>query len=404
MDVSENIQILDDERKLKEDILSNFWIDSSKTVNYILSFTKSNFLDWEESEQLWIDWITYSWEEVIENWLNYDKTSIDLINMSTNIAKKFYLIYFSKININELTVIRKNKIIEMIINNNVTERDFRKALTFISNDIECKIQENPTSVNENWAINIMDLSPFMLDNFTTIPRIIKLKNWNLVSIEKNSETPVWTKVFTIRFWIKKENVAYPAYTWICNLIAWNNNYNFTKILSISDKKDFYDDLKELKLYFSCFYTENEDLWLQEVKKWKASTIWEKAIDILNSIKWWFYKAKIFDWGVNEKWYRVLFIQSIGWNDAIFSQLEMNLFRENWKNIIYIWALWKDEVNQKFIKAIPGLLARVRDIFKEFDAEWKVKIWSFKAEKCWKNWVMRKDTIPQIIKRYKPKSR
>lgn len=394
------------DKKIIESVLRSFWIDSSQAVNYVLSKNWDDFLDWKDDwESNWEEsenWEHYSWEEIILKWLNFDNDALSLISMNPIIARKFYLIFFSHIDINELDEKQKIKIIEQIRNKNVSEWDFRKILNFISEEAECLTQEDPKEVNKSWALDIRKLSPFMLDNFTSFPRVIKLRNGRFISIQKSSETPNSTKVFTIRFWIKKDNVAFPIFTWICNLIIWNWSYNLTELLWIKWKTVFAEDLNELKLYLSNFYNENPNLKLPEIKRWKTWKIWDLTIDFINKLKWWFYKAQIFDAWINDKWHKVLFIQSKDTNDWVFAQLEMNLFSQNWKNIIYVWALWKDESREKFIKAIPWLLTRLRDILKEFDDSWEIEIWSFKADRRWKEGVMRKDNISQVINRYKPK--
>ena len=81
---------------------------------------------------------------------------------------------------------------------------------------------------------------------------------------------------------------------------------------------------------------------------------------------------------------------------------MNLFNENGKNIIYIWALWKDKIRTRFINAVPWLLSRIRDVYKKFDNSWKIEIWSFIATRDWKSWEMNKDTLWEAVSRYKPK--
>lgn len=401
MNFNVRISKKDDDIKIITSVLDSFWIKSSEHVNYILSKNNDNFLDWEDEEKL-IDWDYYSWEDVVLKWLNYDNDSLWLINMNPLLSLKFYLIYFSNININNLNESYINKIISQIVNNNVSESDFRKILNFISNDKDSCIQEDSKNVNNEWWLAINNLSPFMLDNFSFFPRVIKLENWSLISIQKSSELPNWKKIFTIRFWIKKENVAFPIYTWICNLIIWNWTFTFTKVLWVKWKLNFIDDLNELKLFFSKFYTENNNIKLNEIKKWKTWLIWDISINFINKLKGWFYKAQIFDAWLNDKWHKVLLIQSVDNNDSIFAQLEMNLFSQNWKNIIYIWSLWKDENREKFIKAVPWLLTRLRDILKEFSSDWELEVWSVKADMKWIETTMRRDNISQAIKRYKPK--
>ncbi|NVP17708.1 hypothetical protein HUU51_03235 [Candidatus Gracilibacteria bacterium] len=394
------------DRKIIESVLRSFGIDSSQAVNYVLSKNGDDFLDGkddgesngEESE----NGEHYSWEEIILKGLNFDKDALSLISMNPIIARKFYLIFFSHIDINELDEKQKIKIIEQIRNTNVSEGDFRKVLNFISNERECLTQEDPREVNKSGALDIRKLSPFMLDNFTSFPRVIKLRNGRFISIQKSSETPNSTKVFTIRFGIKKDNVAFPIYTGICNLITGSGSYNLTDLLGIKGKTVFAEDLNELKLYLSNFYNENPNLKLPEIKRGKTGKIGDLTIDFINKLKGGFYKAQIFDAGINDKGHKVLFIQSKDTNDGVFAQLEMNLFSQNGKNIIYVGALGKDESREKFIKAIPGLLTRLRDILKEFDDSGEIEIWSFKADRRGKEGVMRKDNISQVINRYKPK--
>lgn len=391
-----------DKQEKFEDVLHSFWRKEKDYVNYLLSDNFSKFLDgewWDDESDVWEE-LHFSWEEVIEWWLNYNSTFLSLIGMNPNIGKKFYLIFFSQIDINELCWETKKWIIDSIIDQDISEWEFRKLLNEISENINCKIPENPEEINNNWPTLLSELSPFMFDNFTKIPRSIRLKNNRCITFVKTWENSQWVKVYTIRYWVTQPNVAYPKYTWISTLLIYNNKFNLLKVLSSQNREEANEDMTELKEYLGSIYKESSEVSLNEFKVWKTASIWEQIIDIMNVIKWDFHKSTLLDAWYNEQWHRVLFIQTKNKSGWVFAQLEMNLFHEDWKNIIYIWSLLKDNVRQKFLNAIPGLLIRVRDIYKVFDNTWYLEIWSFIADKSWEKWVMRKDDIKSAISRYK----
>lgn len=383
-----------------ETFLCRFWIEKAHAVNYILSSNDGiDAYDGSDAIHTGRNSTIHTWEEVIEQCLNKNYTLLPLIELNGFISQKFYLLHFSQIDINELSEKQRRNLIAQVANQSITENDFRKTLNLLHGTKDYLLPpSNHEEINNEGAINLSDISLFMFDNFSQVPRIIKLANGNYISIEKNSETSSWTKVYTIRFGIKKDSVPFPIFTGICNLFIRNQSFHFTKLLGVKNTEACMWDLEELRAYISRYYTQDPTISLQSIKKWKIGKFWDWFINTMNRLKWWFYKANIFDAGTNEEWHQVLFIQSIN-EDKILSQLEMTLFSDDGKNIVYIGALGKDGTKEKFIKAIPGLLARTRDILKGFDKNRPLEIWSFKASRDGTGWVMRKDSVPKIIRRY-----
>ena len=385
------------------EILSAFWLDVKRSVDFCFDNKIDEIDDWYSDE---IDSnkgdVIFSWEQVINNAIWLDDIAISLIKMDPIKSRKFFLFFTSELNNKILDEETKKIVIRCVLDKKITKKEFRKILNELCDNPVCKFPDNLEKINENWPLKFKDISLYILWNFTKIPRTIELSTWRIVTIVKTGETSVWKEVFTIRYGITESNVAYPKYKWISTFIVEWNKVNFLDIIWFWDKKESEKDLAEIKEFIGFTMEEDKNIELDEVKRWKTTALWELLIDWINVFKTGLFKSKILDAWENDEWKKVLFVQTAYLDNTVFSQLEMNLFNENWKNIIYIWALWKDKIRTRFINAVPWLLSRIRDVYKKFDNSWKIEIWSFIATRDWKSWEMNKDTLWEAVNRYKPK--
>lgn len=381
------------EKSNTESILRTFWVDTKDKVDYYLTKQSSNNAN-----------IELTWSEIIKNAMNYDNDAISFIKMNESIYHKFFIFFTSELNLEKISNELREKIVKSILDDNIDEVELRKILNESCSNPECKLPENIENINNNWPVKLKDLSLYMLWNYTSIPRSVEISDGRFVTIVKTSSTNDWKQIYTIRYWIKNPYVAYPVYKWISSFIIQWNNINFLDLICSNEKNNFLNDLNDIKEFLLLTFKVNKELLLNEIKKWKTSNVLDKIIDWINKFKFWFFKSKLYDAWENISWHKVIFVQTNYTDDKLFSQLEMNLFNENWKNIIYIWALSKDSVKIRFVNSVPWLLSRLRDIYKKFDNNWKIEIWSFIANKDWVTWVLRKDSLWIAINRYKQKTK
>lgn len=392
----------EDLEKINE-VLSAFWLDVKRSVDFCLDNKFDEIDDWnsDETDSNEGDAI-YSWQQVVNNAIWLDDVAISLIRMDPIKSRKFFLFFTSELNNKKLSPEIKKIVTDSILNTNLSKKEFRKILNELCDNPDCKFPDDLEKINENWPLKLRDISLYILWNFTKIPRVIELSTWRFVTIVKTSELHSWEEIFTIRYWIKDTKVAYPKYKWISTFIVKDNKVNFLDVIWFWEKNESRKDLEEIKEFIWFTMEHDDSIELNEIKKWKTAAILEFVIDWINIFKTWLFKSKILDAWENDEWQKVLFVQTAYLDNTIFSQLEMNLFNRDWKNIIYIWALWKDKIRTRFINAVPWLLSRIRDVYKKFDNNWKIEIWSFIATKDWKSWAMNKDSLWEAVSRYKPK--
>ncbi|MDD3144692.1 MAG: hypothetical protein PHV23_01115 [Candidatus Gracilibacteria bacterium] len=387
----------------KNKILSAYGLDVKKSVDFCFDNKDNKVYDGnnDKVESNDCDKI-YTWKQVINNAIGLDNTAISFIKMDPIKSKKFFLFFTSELNNKKLDEETKKIVIKCILDENVTKKEFRKILNDLCDNPVCKFPDNLEKINENGPLKLRDISLYILGNFTKIPRIIELSTGRLVSIVKTGELQSGEEIFTIRYGIKDNNVAYPKYKGISTFIVRENKVNFLDVIGFGEKNESRKDLEEIKEFIGFTMEHDDSIELNEVKRGKTTAIGEFIIDGINIFKTGLFKSKILDAGENDDGQKVLFVQTTYLDNTIFSQLEMNLFNENGKNIIYIGALGKDKIRIRFINAIPGLLSRIRDVYKKFDNSGKIEIRSFIATKDGKGGVMNKNTLSEAVNRYKPK--
>ncbi len=392
------------------EVLSAYWLDVKRSVDFCCDCTSDGWWededDWEvvkiDSIRMSLDDKIYSWQQVVNNAIWLDDTAISLIKMDPIKSKKFFLFFTSELNNKILDEETKKIVIKCILDKKITKKEFRKILNELCDNPVCKFPDDLEKINEDWPLKLRDTSLYILWNFTKIPSVIELSTWRFVTIVKTSENHSGDEIFTVRYWIKDTTVAYPKYKWISTFIVRENKVNFLDVIWFWEKNESRKDLEEIKEFIWFTMEHDDSIELNEIKRWKTTAIWEFVIDWINIFKTWLFKSKILDAWENDEWQKVLFVKTAYLDNTVFSQLEMNLFNENGKNIIYIWALWKDKIRTRFINAVPWLLSRIRDVYKKFDNSWKIEIWSFIATRDWKSWEMNKDTLWEAVSRYKPK--
>ncbi|MDD2907353.1 MAG: hypothetical protein PHH98_01800 [Candidatus Gracilibacteria bacterium] len=381
------------EKSNTESILRTFGVDTKDKVDYYLTKQSSNNAN-----------IELTWSEIIKNAMNYDNDAISFIKMNESIYHKFFIFFTSELNLEKISNELREKIVKSILDDNIDEVELRKILNESCSNPECKLPENIENINNNGPVKLKDLSLYMLGNYTSIPRSVEISDGRFVTIVKTSSTNDGKQIYTIRYGIKNPYVAYPVYKGISSFIIQGNNINFLDLICSNEKNNFLNDLNDIKEFLLLTFKVNKELLLNEIKKGKTSNVLDKIIDGINKFKFGFFKSKLYDAGENISGHKVIFVQTNYTDDKLFSQLEMNLFNENGKNIIYIGALSKDSVKIRFVNSVPGLLSRLRDIYKKFDNNGKIEIWSFIANKDGVTGVLRKDSLGIAINRYKQKTK